>query len=88
MSGKYKPLELHLISKATSANELNLSFVEIESIIKDSLPESAYVYREWWSNQSDIRNRPQAYAWVTAGYFVDAVNQDRGNAWVRFKRQG
>jgi len=67
--------------------ETTLTFRKIEEIIGSQLPESAFNYREWWSNQSDVKNRPQARAWINAGFFVDAVHQERSNGWVRFKRR-
>jgi len=84
---KYEPLELHLRAEPTARKETTLSFRQIEEIIGYQLPESAFNYREWWSNQSDITNRPQARAWINAGFLVDAVHQERTNGWVRFKRQ-
>jgi hypothetical protein len=64
-----------------------MTFKEIESIIGATLPPSAYQYREWWSNQKDTSNRPQAKSWIDAGFTVDTVHQKKGNAWVQFKRR-
>lgn len=87
MRPKYEPLELHLRSEPSVMKETTLAFRKIEEIIGNQLPESAFNYREWWSNQLDVKNRPQARAWINAGFFVDAVHQERSNGWVRFKRQ-
>jgi hypothetical protein len=80
-------LELHLRVEPLGVKEITLGFRQIEEIIGGQLPESAFNYREWWSNQSNVKNRPQARAWINAGFVVDAVHQKSSNGWVRFKRQ-
>ncbi|GEM_PF-490945 len=87
MASKYAPLEQYLRTRFASSHELIMSFSQIEEILGSRLPESALKYREWWSNQTETKNRPQAYAWISAGYDVDTVHQEAGNAWVRFKRR-
>ena len=87
MKSKYEPLEGHLKTRRASQREVSLSFAEIESIIGARLPKSAYTYREWWSNQADVSNRPQAKAWISAGYKVESVQQRRDSGVVRFKRR-
>ncbi len=84
MKLKYEPLEDYLKKERSSRRAVNLSFAEIETIIGSSLPRSAYTYREWWSNQTDVSNRPQAKAWIQAGYGVDSVQQQRNAGTVRF----
>jgi hypothetical protein len=84
---KYDPLEEQLRSTRASRGSLVLSFSEIETIIGVQLPSSAYLYREWWSNQSDVSNRPQGKAWISAGYEVECVQQERNNGTVRFNRR-
>jgi hypothetical protein len=83
---KYKPLELHLRAVSAKTKEVTLSFAEIERILGTSLPASARSHRPWWSNQKDSKTRPQAHAWLSAGFKIDTVNQGSGNASVRFKR--
>lgn len=85
---KYEALETHLRSLASTNTEITLSFDEIETIIGNPLPASASNYREWWANQTDTSNRPQAKSWVSAGFYVDEVHQGSADAWVRFKRLG
>jgi hypothetical protein len=82
---KYEPLELHLRAVPAKTKEVTLSFIEIEGILGASLPASARTHRPWWANQKDSKTRPQARAWLAAGFEVDAVNQG-GSASVRFKR--
>ncbi|MTJ07060.1 MULTISPECIES: DNA-binding transcriptional regulator [unclassified Anabaena] len=70
---KYQPLLDFLYS--SEQNEITLSFVEIESLIKDSLPNSAKSKRAWWSNRS--KGALQASAWIEAGYRVENVDFDQ-----------
>jgi hypothetical protein len=83
---KYQSLENYLNSSPSAINEVTLSFEQIETMIGDTLPASALNYREWWANQSDTTNRPQAKAWTKAGFVVDEVHQMHKDSWVRFKR--
>lgn len=82
MSEKYKPLEVFLGHSPAKIVEITLSFTQIEQILGSSLPPSAHNHRPWWANQSDTSNRPQAAAWLSAGWKVDSVNLE--DEWVRF----
>jgi len=86
MASKYEALEFNLASRATSIKEVSMSFKEIEEILGSPLPRSAYTYREWWSNQRDLNNRPQAKAWTAAGFKVDSVDQHLSSGSVVFVR--
>jgi len=86
MHSKYGPLEIFLGNKRGSAQRVTLSFQEIEKIIGGTLPKSAHQYREWWSNQKDYKNRPQAKAWLAAGYKVESVPQSLNSGSVVFDR--
>lgn len=85
--GKYEALENYLRALSASTKELSLTFQKLEEILGFSLPESAAKYREWWSNQADVSNRPQARAWTRAGFRVDTVRQRGEDSWVSFIRQ-
>ena len=87
MQPKYSPLEGHLNGISYNVRDVTFSFAEIERIIGATLPKSAYQYREWWSNQADVSMRPQAKAWVRAGFVVDQVQQQPHCGSVRFKRR-
>lgn len=87
MGLKYEPLESYLKDRALASSRISLSFKEIETIIQSSLPKSASTYREWWSNQKDYKSRPQAKAWLSAGYEVEGVNQQSGSGSVTFVRK-
>jgi len=69
---KYQPLLDFLCG--SDRNEINLSFAEIETLIKDTLPNSAKSNRAWWSNRS--KGALQALAWIEAGYLVEDVDFD------------
>lgn len=83
MKRKYDPLRDFLL-RQTSIKRLRLTFTKIEHMMEASLPRSAYTYREWWANQADVTNRPQAQAWSEAGFAVAAVHQDQSSGWVEF----
>lgn len=62
-SSRYYPLFNHL--KCSGANEVILSFAEVEALIGGPLPASARAARAWWSNRD---SGAQAAAWMQAGY--------------------
>jgi hypothetical protein len=67
---KYDALKLFLFrQKGTS---LTMSFADV-SEIAGGLPNSAFNYREWWSNEP-AGGHVQAHAWMAAGWSVDSVN--------------
>ncbi|HSM81297.1 MAG TPA: helix-turn-helix domain-containing protein [Nodosilinea sp.] len=68
---KYYPLFEHL--QRCDQATLILSFAEIEALMGCSLPASARVKKNWWSNR-DSASALQAGAWVSAGYQVSAVD--------------
>jgi len=51
MAGKYTPLERYLRALPPSQREDTLPFAQIERILNDELPPSAYNHQAWWSNQ-------------------------------------
>ena len=86
MQSKYEQLELYFRAVPAKTGEITLSFAEVERILGVPLPASAKSHRAWWGNQKDSKTRPQAHAWLSAGYQVDTVNQGGSNGSVRFKR--
>ena len=64
---KYYPLEKFL--NIQNVNQIELTFSEVEKIIGDALPPSAYKYRAWWGNGG----HSQANAWLNAGWRVDKI---------------
>jgi len=82
---KYDPLENYLIQTNDKLEEVVLSFAQIESIIGATLPPDAYnPSGTWWRNTNDAK-RPQAKAWLSAGWKIAATNQAEKR--VRFIRQ-
>ena len=65
MAGKYTPLENYLRDIPANQKEVALSFEQIERILNDKLPPSAYEYWAWWAN---------------AGWKVERVNFNRKQA--------
>lgn len=64
---KYHPLNEYLSS--IDGNYLKSSYKQVEKIISDKLPPSAFKYREWWANGGHI----QANAWLEANWKVKRV---------------
>lgn len=62
---KYYPLKQYLKNV-----QLTLSFDEIEKIIGEKLPQSAYQYREWWQDEGHY----YSYAWIDAGWSLKSVD--------------
>src|SRR5260370_42299624 len=86
MERKYEPLRAHLAGQPR-ANRVCLTFQEIEALLGDSLPESAYDAREGWWNQEDSSNAPHASAWLEAGFGVSVVaHETASSGWVEFVR--
>ncbi len=55
--------------------ELQLTFKQIEGIIKDELPWSAYHLRQFWQNSYSVKRRHvQAIAWHNAEWKVSKVD--------------
>jgi hypothetical protein len=72
--GKYDPLREHL--SLHGGQSITMSFTEIEKILAATLPRSAYQHQAWWANSRG--SHVEAFAWLDAGYRVDAVDQTKG----------
>lgn len=68
---KYDPLFEYF--QGIDNEDITKSFSEIEAILGDSLPFSAYGDRSWWGNTINI-HRKQAKAWMEAGYRVHKID--------------
>lgn len=67
----YDPLKRRL--EAETGDKLTLSFAEIETILNRSLPESAYQYQAWWSNEDpDDTTHTQCRSWVLVRFEAEA----------------
>ena len=72
---KYGSLYDHLASQDAGAGVLQFTFGQIEAIIGEKLPKSAYDYRQWWSNRTTSDYVPShASAWLKAGWQVREVD--------------
>lgn len=76
---KYHALKQFLLSSEQPKIKLSLS--DIEEIIGDKLPYSAYTYNAWWSN----KGHSHAEFWTTAGFLTEKV--DLTNRTVVFSQQ-
>ncbi len=83
MSGKYTPLENHLRTLPASQREITLDFEQIERILNDRLPPSAYEDRRWWDHETE-GNHIHPRAWSNAGWKIDTVNFNK--KWVKLIR--
>ena len=83
MAGKYTPLENYLCDLPESQREVTLRFKEIERILNDKLPSSAYEDRRWWDHEKE-GNHVSARSWSKAGWKIDEVNFKE--KWVKLVR--
>jgi hypothetical protein len=65
---------------------VQLTFNDIEQILGDALPDSAYDSTAgWWHREAE--RAPQAVAWIDAGFGIGSVAyQSRTSGWVDFVR--
>ena len=70
--GKYAPLYRYLNAMAVA--DWRVSFDEIEAILGFELPDSARLYRPWWSNQKRGSGHSHALAWQAAGWKTREVD--------------
>jgi hypothetical protein len=68
--GKYEPLGAFL--RGQHAQEVSLTFTEIEEITGAKLPPKAQHHRAWWSNNA--ANNVMTKVWLEAGYESTQVN--------------
>ena len=76
---KYIPLADYF-SSATNAT-ITLTFIEVEQIMGQQLPNAAYLNQSWWK-----KTKPPAkhfHAWLDAGYYVKEIEPNR---YVVFER--
>jgi hypothetical protein len=83
MSGKYTPLEHYLRDLPESQREVTLRFEQIEKILNDQLPSSAYEDRRWWNHKKE-GNHVNARSWSNAGWKIESL--DVNKKWVKLIR--
>lgn len=85
-SSKYAPLGEYLQAIPGKWDKIRLSFQEIEEIIDDQLPPSAYTHRVWWAN--DSVGHVQSKHWLEAGWKVGHRNiSGKEVSFVRIKER-
>ncbi|HLY04146.1 MAG TPA: hypothetical protein VKR31_00205 [Rhizomicrobium sp.] len=58
--------------KGQSTGEVPVTFSEVENVIGEKLPRSAYVHRPWWSNNPS--NSAMTRVWLDAGFRTERVD--------------
>jgi len=81
---KYLLLAKHLLTVPVATTDLQFHVAEIEGIVRSHLPPEARRFPNWWASQKTGK-RPQAFAWMAAGWLVSKVDVD-GDV-VKFSRQ-
>ncbi len=84
MTGKYTPLEHYLRDLPVTQKEVTLTFEQIERILNDKLPASAYEYQAWWANEKEP-HQPEKQAILNAYWKVDTISLLE--KWVRLVRK-
>lgn len=72
---KYARLSYYLDRFAPNRSQLLLSFSQIEQIIGESLPPSAYSHTSWWAN--DYTSHVQSKEWLAVGWRMKFVDFDQ-----------
>jgi len=67
---KYTPLHKYL--EGLGLEHWNASFAALEELLNAKLPESAYKYPAWWSNNPEGHSHSRA--WIDAGWKTEDVN--------------
>ena len=83
MAGKYIPLENYLRDLPASQREVRLGFEQIEGILNNKLPSSAYEDQRWWEHETE-GNHVSKRAWANAGWKIESL--DVSKKWVKFVR--
>jgi len=76
MASKYTPLEKYLRDLPESQREITLGFEQIEGILNDKLPSSAYEDQRWWEHETE-GNHVNKRAWSNASWKVENVDCKR-----------
>ncbi|MCI0644211.1 MAG: DUF4268 domain-containing protein [Chloroflexi bacterium] len=79
---RYAPLAIWLQNQPPNESQVTLTFADIERIIENKLPGSAYEHRSWWAN--DSFSHVQSQQWLEVDWRVALVNMS--NHTVHFAR--
>jgi hypothetical protein len=80
----YTPIKKFLSELPARQTDIILTFEQIEHILNDRLPPSAFQYPAWWENEKG-GSHVQAHAWLNAGWKVGTADLEK--KWVKFIRQ-
>lgn len=83
MAGKYTPFEHYLRRLPATTRDVTLTFDQVERIINDKLPPSAFTRSVWWANEKNS-SKVECHSWMGAGWKVEHVDLHRKV--VRFVR--
>lgn len=72
---KYEALTSYLKFRGAFTDSVRLSFAQIDGIIGDNLPMSAYRSENWWENSLE---KEHAKSWLEAGWKMVKVNLKEG----------
>ncbi len=70
---KYAALTEHL--SKVQQSQYPMTFAELETVIQDRLPPSAFKHRAWWSNNPN--NSVMTKAWLDAGWISSDVDMEK-----------
>ena len=73
MSGKYTPFENYLPDLPVSQSEITLGFEQIERILNNKLPSSAYEDQRWWEHETEGNHR-NTRAWSNACWRIKSLD--------------
>ncbi|MBE7495796.1 MAG: DUF4268 domain-containing protein [Verrucomicrobiaceae bacterium] len=90
--GKYAALSRHLGQLDPSVQSCMMTFAEVERLLNEKLPQSAYEYRAWWANDP---SKPHAAGWLAQGWKAQSLSMsekrltfvrtdDRQQAYIAF----
>ena len=80
---KYLPLDEWFRKQPATAEQIDLTFEQVEAILGSPLPRSATKLNTWWTN---VEPKIQSHrtAWLNNGWVVAEFDQQA--RWVRFVR--
>lgn len=83
MTGKYIPLENYLRDLPANQREVTFGFEQIEGILNNKLPASAYEDQRWWEHETE-GNHVSKRAWANVGWKVESLDVSKKR--VKFVR--
>lgn len=81
---KYDPLYRYLSEQ--KSRKVTLSLSDIESIINDGLPATAYKRPQWWGNSKTEDHHSQCKSWLDAGFMTVNVSDTLIKQCITFEK--